>query len=111
MKAGEILQLAQLGVPPDALKFRNVSIESEKVIVVRDEATSEIKIVDLATKMTTKIPNAGNAIDGAIMHPTSKVIGLRGTCMCVCVCVCVCACVRACGEPVEGGGNAIPLSC
>jgi len=77
VKAGEILQLAQLGVPPDALKFRNVSIESEKVIVVRDEATSEIKIVDLATKMTTKIPNAGNAIDGAIMHPTSKVIGLR----------------------------------
>lgn len=77
VKASEVLQLAQLGVPADALKFRNVSIESEKAVVIRDEAASEIKIIDLATKATTKLPNVNNAIDGAIMHPSSKVIGLR----------------------------------
>jgi len=77
VKAAEIMQLAQLGVATEALKFRNVSIESEKNIVIRDEAASEIKIVNLATKMTTKLPNPNNAIDGAIMHPTSNVIGLR----------------------------------
>lgn len=77
LKAQEVCQLVQLGVAADNLKFRNVSVESEKAITIRDEVTSEIKVIDLATKMTTKLPNPNNALDGAIMHPTSKVIGLR----------------------------------
>lgn len=45
--------------------------------MVRDESSSEIKLIELATKAVVKLPNPNNGIDGAIMHPTSKVIGLR----------------------------------
>ena len=72
-------QLSQVGVSPESLKFRNVSIESEKAMVIRDETSFEIKMIDLASKGVSKLPNPNNAIDGAIMHQTSKVIGLRGT--------------------------------
>ena len=34
-------------------------------------------MIDLSTKVITKLPNNNNTIDGAIMHPISKMIALR----------------------------------
>ena len=56
LRAQEIVQLPQLQVSQESLKFRNVSIESEKYLVVRDEVSNEIKLIELATKLVTKIP-------------------------------------------------------
>ena len=71
-------------------------MESDKFICVREKVgeTAQVIIIDLS--------DSGNPIrrpitaDSAIMNPASKVIALKGLCVCVRACVhaCVCVCVR-----------------
>lgn len=70
------MQLTNLGVQPTNISFNNVTMESDKYIVVREALPDggQISIIDVATAQTTK--QRINA-DSAIMHPESKVLALK----------------------------------
>jgi hypothetical protein len=68
--------LTKLGVAATDIKFKNVNMQSSKFVTVREEAANSVSVVDTKAKKAQKYP--AKAIDSAIMHPSSKVIGFRG---------------------------------
>ena len=54
--------------------FKNVTVQSSKYVVAREEGKNSVAIVDTATKNVLRLPVA---VDSAIMNPVSKVIALR----------------------------------
>merc|ERR1719192_2757846 len=69
----ELLVLQKLGIQQSVIKFTNVTMESDKQVVVRDTDTS-IAIINTQTKAVTKLPVT---VESAIMNPVSNVLGLR----------------------------------
>jgi len=74
----ERLNLAQLGVNPQSIRFGDLTFESEKYICVREQQNG-------AQVLTTIDLTAGNQVqrrpigaEAAIMNPDSKIIALRG---------------------------------
>ena len=66
------MQLTQLGINQNAIKFTNITIESDRCVVVREE--QKIAIVNTATRNVTPL---NVTVDSAIMNPSTNVLGLR----------------------------------
>jgi clathrin heavy chain len=75
LKAQQLLQLPRLGFDASLIKFTNVSMSSDRCVVVRDSA--KVSIVDTKSKAVTPLTVA---VDAALMNPnsTSNVLALRG---------------------------------
>ena len=73
--AGRV-QLPNIGVQQQHISFSNVTMESDKYIVVRETGpTNTVVIVDLASPLTPlKRPITA---DSALMNPNSKIIALK----------------------------------
>jgi clathrin heavy chain len=69
-----LLQLPQLGIGADSIKFKNVTLQSSKYVCIREEGQNSVAIIDTGSKNVMKLPVA---VDSAIMNPISKVIALR----------------------------------
>lgn len=69
-----LCQLSNLGIAASDIVFKNVSVQSSKYVVAREEGKNSVAIVDTATKNVLRLPVA---VDSAIMNPVSKVIALR----------------------------------
>jgi clathrin heavy chain len=67
-------QLTALGITADSIKFKNVTLQSEKYVCVREEGAKSVAVIDTATKNVMRLPVA---VDSAIMNPASKVLALR----------------------------------
>ena len=65
-------QLTQLGINQNAIKFTNITIESDRCVVVREE--NKISIVNTSTRNVTPL---NVTVDSAIMNPSTNVLGLR----------------------------------
>eukprot|EP00808_Paulinella_micropora_P023441 g48897.t1 len=74
LNAKELLQLTSQGIDASLIQFANVSLNSAKYVAVRDEAKSQVTVIELANKKVQKLPVK---VDGAIMNPVSFVIALR----------------------------------
>jgi len=72
IKFQQLLQLTQLGINQQAIKFTNITIESDRCVVVREE--QKISIVNTATRNVTPL---NVQVDSAIMNPSTNVLGLR----------------------------------
>jgi len=70
----EVLNLTQLGIAADSIKFKNVTLQSNKYVCVREEGKNSLAIVDTASKNVLRLPVA---VDSAIMNPVTKVVALR----------------------------------
>jgi len=70
----EVLQLSTLGVNVGDIVFKNVFIQSNKYITVREESKNSVAIIDVSAKSVLRLPVA---VDSGIMNPISKVIALR----------------------------------
>lgn len=71
----ELLSLTALKINPNTIKFKNVTLQSEKYVCVREEGKS-LAIIDATTKNVLRLPVQ---VDSAIMNPITKVVALRGT--------------------------------
>eukprot|EP01084_Bolivina_argentea_P255066 428920_1 len=72
IKFQQLLQLTQLGINQNAIKFTNITIESDRCVVVREE--NKISIVNTSTRNVTPL---NVTVDSAIMNPSTNVLGLR----------------------------------
>jgi clathrin heavy chain len=70
----EILQLTSLGIAQSDIIFKNVSVQSNKYITIREEGKNSVAIIDTSNKNILRLPVP---VDSAIMNPISKVIALR----------------------------------
>jgi len=70
----EVLNLTQLGIGADSIKFKNVTMQSNKYVCVKEEGKNSLAIIDAASKNVLRLPIA---VDSAIMNPVTKVVALR----------------------------------
>jgi hypothetical protein len=60
------------------INFKNMTIQSEKYVVVRETDKKKIAIITCGSKRVKRLQNTGNPpIDQAIMNPTAEVVALR----------------------------------
>lgn len=78
IKFQEHLQLQNVGINVANIGFSTLTMESDKFICVREKVgdASQVVIIDMSDG-TNPIRRPITA-DSAIMHPTSKVIALKG---------------------------------
>ena len=72
-------QLSAVGIQPTAIGFNTLTMESDRFICAREDsaAKKEVVIVDLSD--ANNIIRRPISAESAIMHPTEKIIALRGT--------------------------------
>jgi len=71
----ELLNLSTLNVAASDIVFKNVSVQSNRYISVREESKSNsVAIIDVNSKTVLRLPVQ---VDSAIMNPVSKVVALR----------------------------------
>ena len=83
----ERLNVANLGINADCIRFGNLTMESDKFLCVRQQAAggaAELAIIDMTNGNRVEKHSIG--AENAIMNPVTKVIALRGA-WCVVVCV------------------------
>ena len=73
IKFKSLLQLQQLGISENSIKYNNMTMESDKCIVIK-EAT-KLSIVNISTRNVVSLPVT--LVDSAIMNPSSNVLGIR----------------------------------
>ncbi len=78
IKFQEHAQLQSIGINASNIGFSTLTMESDKFICVREKVgeTSQVVIIDLND--TANPIRRPITADSAIMHPTSKVIALKG---------------------------------
>ena len=78
IKFQEHLQLQNAGINVANISFSTLTMESDKFICIREKVAdvSQVTIIDM-NDVTNPIKRPITA-DSAIMHPTSKVIALKG---------------------------------
>ena len=78
IKFQEHLQLQNIGINVANIGFSTLTMESDKFICVREKVgeTAQVVIIDM-NDSTNPIRRPITA-DSAIMHPTTKVIALKG---------------------------------
>lgn len=71
-------QLSAVGIQPSAISFNTLTMESDRFICAREDgpAKKEVVIVDLAD--ANNVIRRPISAESAIMHPTEKIIALRG---------------------------------
>ncbi|KAK6060771.1 clathrin propeller repeat-containing domain protein [Cooperia oncophora] len=77
IKFHEHLQLTNVGIRPQNICFANVTMESDKFIVVREMIgdSQQVVIIDLADPMNPQ--RRPISADSVIMHPSAKIIALK----------------------------------
>lgn len=70
----ELCQLTSHGVDKEHIKFKNVSLQSNLYVTVREEGKNSVAIIDVNAKTAMRLPVP---VDSAIMNPVSKVVALR----------------------------------
>jgi len=74
----EIIKLPSMAITQGSISFKNVTLQSEKCVVVKEDDKKKIAIVTAGTKRVKRLNNASNPpIDQAIMNPTADVVALR----------------------------------
>ena len=76
----ERLNVANLGISPDFIRFGNLTMESDKFLCVRQQApggAAELAVIDMSDGNRVEKHSIG--AENAIMNPVTKVIALRGT--------------------------------
>ena len=78
IKFTEHFQLQNVGINAETITFKTLTMESDKFICVRENKPegAQVTIIDLSDPASPiKRPMAA---ESAIMHPTSRVIALKG---------------------------------
>jgi len=80
IKFQELMQLTNLGINPAAIGFATLTMESEKYICIREQATtpegkSQIAIIDTANP--SNVNRRPITADSAIMNPTQNILALK----------------------------------
>eukprot|EP00954_Amorphochlora_amoebiformis_P003302 257274-Amorphochlora_amoeboformis.AAC.2 len=67
-----------MAISQGSINFKNVTIQSEKYVVVREDDKKKIAIVTTGAKRVKRLNNQGTPpIDQAIMNPSAEVVALR----------------------------------
>ena len=75
----ERLNVANLGINADCIRFGNLTMESDKFLCVRQQAAggaAELAIIDMTNGNRVEKHSIG--AENAIMNPVTKVVALRG---------------------------------
>lgn len=77
-------KLQALGVNAASIGFNTLTMESDRFICVREQVndTNQVVIIDLRNQ--NDIMRRPISADSVIMHPTSKVMALKGNCVLLC---------------------------
>jgi clathrin heavy chain len=78
IKFQEHLQLQNVGINVAAIGFSSLTMESDKFICVREKTNDANQVVIIDLNDTSNPIRRPITADSAIMHPTSKVIALKG---------------------------------
>lgn len=74
----EIIKLPSMAIGASSITFKNVTIQSEKYVVVKEDDKKKIAIVTTGSQRVKRLNNHGTPpIDQAIMNPTAEVVALR----------------------------------
>lgn len=73
LKFQTVLELTKLGISQQSIKFTNITMESDRCLVVRE--ANKIFIVNTKNKNVTPL---NTQVDSAIMNPSKTILGLRG---------------------------------
>ncbi|PAV87121.1 hypothetical protein WR25_08711 [Diploscapter pachys] len=77
IKFHEHLQLTNVGIRPNNICFANVTMESDKFIVVREMIGEAQQVVIIDMSDPTNPQRRPISADNVIMHPSSKIIALK----------------------------------
>ena len=77
IKFSELMNLTNVGINPQFIRFNSLTMESEKYICIREEVNgkTQVVIIDMATP--TEPERRPITAESAIMNPVSKVIALK----------------------------------
>ena len=78
IKFQEHLQLASLGINVANIGFSTLTMESDKFICIRERVGDVAHVIILDLSDPNNLIRRPITADSAIMHPTSKVIALKG---------------------------------
>lgn len=70
-------QLPKLGINSQCINFTNVTMESDKSIVVREQVGDSNQVVIIDVNNPNEIMRRPITADSVIMHPTRKIIALK----------------------------------
>lgn len=73
----ETLNLTQVGVSPEAIKFNSCSMESDKFITVCDSSSGSTQVVIVDMSAGNQVKKRPISAEAAIMNPVSEVLALR----------------------------------
>eukprot|EP00469_Lotharella_globosa_P008929 CAMPEP_0167789858 /NCGR_PEP_ID=MMETSP0111_2-20121227/10948_1 /TAXON_ID=91324 /ORGANISM="Lotharella globosa, Strain CCCM811" /LENGTH=1760 /DNA_ID=CAMNT_0007682131 /DNA_START=48 /DNA_END=5330 /DNA_ORIENTATION=+ len=74
----EIIKLPSMAISAGSISFKNVTVQSEKYVVVKEDDKKKIAIVTCGAQRVKRLNNTGNPpFDHAIMNPTAEVVALR----------------------------------
>lgn len=68
-----------MGISPHLIRFKSVTMESDKYICVVDDAQEASQLVIINMADPSKPERLSIKAESAIMNPASKLIALRGT--------------------------------
>jgi hypothetical protein len=69
-----------MAIGASSITFKNVTIQSEKYVVVKEDDKKKIAIVTTGSQRVKRLNNHGTPpIDQAIMNPTAEVVALRSS--------------------------------
>ena len=66
-------QLRRLGINENSIKYNNITMESDRCIVIKE--STKLSIVNIATRNVVSLPVT--LVDSAIMNPSTNVLGIR----------------------------------
>ena len=68
-----MIQLSRVGIDKEAIKFGNITFESDRCLVVR-----ELNKISIVNTKDGKVTPLNVKVDSSIMNPSTNVLGLRG---------------------------------
>uniref|UniRef100_A0A914HD52 Clathrin heavy chain n=1 Tax=Globodera rostochiensis TaxID=31243 RepID=A0A914HD52_GLORO len=73
----ELFSLQKAGINPDNISFGNVTMESDKYIVVREIVGDSAQVVILDVSNPSELTRRPVSADSALMNPVSKILALK----------------------------------
>ena len=67
-----------MGINPASIGFNTLTMESDKFICVREKVGEQNQVVIIEMSNPSNPTRRPMAADSAIMHPTAKIIALKG---------------------------------
>lgn len=78
IKFQEHVQLQAIGIQSSSIGFNTLTMESDKFICVREKLGDQNQVVIIDLEDIDNMVRRPITADSAIMHPTSKIIALKG---------------------------------